>query len=329
MKNKFKILITAPFYKNYLKKLSEIAEVRYKNWIDNKKPYSDQEIINMGKDVDILVVEAEKINYMVINELKKLKLVCCTRGTPVNVDLNMLKERNIPLVTTPGRNATSVAELTIGFIIMGLRYINESNNYMAKKKWVPKSRLLPYIIYKSEPFKNTIVGIIGYGNIGKEVARILKVFNFNILVYDPYVKENLEKENIDKVDLDYLIRSSDVITIHCSMNAETKNLIRYSDFLRMKRTAILINTARAAIVNQMDLKKALKSKLIKAAYLDVYEKEPLDHNDELYLLENVYMTPHIGGASKVVEEIHSKMICEDIINYMNNNKLQNEFIINS
>jgi D-3-phosphoglycerate dehydrogenase len=174
-----------------------------------------------------------------------------------------------------------------------------------------------------------VVGIIGYGNIGKEVARILKVFNFNILVYDPYVKENLEEENINKVDLDYLIKSSDVITIHCPMNAETKNLIKYSDFLKMKRTAILINTARAAIVNQIDLKKALKSKLIKAAYLDVYEKEPLEHDDDFYLMQNVYMAPHIGGASKMVIELQSKMIYEDIMNYINRSKLKNEFALNN
>lgn len=325
MENKLKVLITATFHETYLKKLNEIVEVNYRNWIERKKPYSEKEIIKMGKNIDILVVEAENINSTVIDNLINLKLVCCTRGTPANIDLKTLKERNIPLITTPGRNATSVAEIVIAFIIMGLRHINESNKFMIGKRWVAENKLLPYIIYKAKSFRETVVGIVGFGNIGKKVANMLEVFNFQILFYDPYVKEDYKKEYINKVDLDYLIKNSDVITIHCPINDETKNLIKYSDFLEMKKGAIIVNTARAEIINQAALKKVLKRKILKAAYLDVYGNEPLEYDDELYSLENVYMTPHIGGASKMVEEIHSKIIYEDIVNYINNNKLRNEF----
>jgi len=327
MGKKLKALITSTFNETYLKKLNEIIEVEYRNWVDIKRPYSEKEIIKMGKDKDILIVDLEKINNVVINNLKIVKLIGCTRGNPVDIDLKILQEKGIPLITTPGRNATTVAELTVAFIIMGLRHINESNMYINEKRWLIESELTPYLVFKSKSFEEAVVGIIGFGSVGKELARMLEAFNFRILVYDPYIKEDFKGKSLNIVDMDYLLKESDVITIHCSLNEETKNLIKYDDFLNMKNSAVFINTARAGIVNQLDFKKALRERLIREAYLDVFENEPLDCNDELYSMKNVYMTPHIGGASEKVDELHSRMIYEDILNYINHRKLKHEFQI--
>ena len=162
------------------------------------------------------------------------------------------------------------------------------------------------------------VGIIGLGAIGFEVAKRLRNgFGSEILVYDPYVDQNRLKEvNGKSVDLETLMSESDIVTVHARVTNDTKGMINRKHFEMMKETAYFINTARAAIIDEDALFEALRDKKIAGAGLDVFIKDPIESGDRFLTLENVVATPHIGGNTTDTITRQSKMIAEDIDNYL-------------
>jgi glycerate dehydrogenase len=140
------------------------------------------------------------------------------------------------------------------------------------------------------------LGLIGKGAIGTLVSTIAKAFGMNVLIYDPYLPRK-QPENGMMVDLDELLKQSDIVSIHCPLTTETRHMINRDKFALMKKSAYLINTARGEIVNQNDLIDALKEQLIAGASLDVFENEPLNDKEPLFEFDNVVLTPHIAGQT--------------------------------
>jgi D-3-phosphoglycerate dehydrogenase len=285
-----------------------------------KEAYGDEElIINAVKDVEILIVHNAPVTSDVIAAGEKLKVIGVTRGGPVNVDLEAATKRKIPVINAVGRNSDNVADYTVGLIIALVRNIVKGHVSLINGMWDWKLRE-----YENAGFElhGKTLGIIGFGQIGKRVAlRMRKGFDMNILVYDPYVDENeIELFGGKKVDLETLLRNSDIITIHARLTPETTGLIGEKEIALMKKPVYLINTARSAIVDQKALYKALKERKITGAALDVFDEEPLSPDSPLLKLDNVIVTPHIAWISKEMPVRATKKVVEDIIRFLKGEK---------
>jgi glyoxylate reductase len=196
-----------------------------------------------------------------------------------------------------------VAEHTVGLILNLTHRISESDRFVRKGEF----HGFQFDLFVGDEIKNNIIGIVGLGNIGKDLAKILKSgFGCKILYYDLNRDENFEKEyNVEYTStLDELMKQSDIVSVHVPLCEATKYLINETNLKLMKNTAYLVNTSRGPVVNEKDLVNILKNNKIKGAALDVFENEPII-SQELFAMENVILTPHIAASS---DEAHKTMI---------------------
>jgi len=255
--------------------------------------FNREELIEYVKDADALIVGLEPVDKGVLKHCKKLKFVSKYGVGLNNIDLDACKEHDVKIGWTGGVNKLSVAEMTLGYMLMLCRNLFVSSNQLKKAQWNKEGGV--------QLSKKTI-GIIGVGHIGKELIRLLKPFNCKILVNDIVDQDDYYEEyGLEKVTKEDIYKYSDVISIHTPFDNSTENLINTKKFKLMKQTAFLINSARGGIVNEDDLKYALKNGLIAGAAIDAYIEEP-PKDMELLTCENLICTPHIGGNSKEAVE---------------------------
>jgi D-3-phosphoglycerate dehydrogenase len=200
--------------------------------------------------------------------------------------------KGILVVNTPGRNANSVADFTIGMMLAEARNIARGHLLMKNGKWV---RQYPNSFYIPDMYGKT-VGLIGFGEIGRAVARRLAGFDVRILVYDPFVKQM--PEDIAACSLPELMRESDFVSVHVRSTKETEHLVNAQMIALMKPTAYLVNTARPAVIDENALYEALRDKRIAGAAIDVFNVEPPGRDYPLIRLENITVTPHMAGGSR-------------------------------
>ena len=247
---------------------------------------NDDDLIQFFSDADAVIVGLEKITPELLDRLPRLKLIAKYGVGLDNVDLTACSDRGIRIGWTGGVNKRSVAEMALGFMLALCRNLYSTSNQMKQLVW-----------NKSGGFQlsGKTVGIIGLGNIGKELVALLKPFGCNIIVNDIADISIFAAENDLKiVSKSELISNADIISIHTPANSDTLNLFTLNEFRMMKPTSFIINTARGGIIKELDLKIALKEKLIAGAALDVYEPEP-PVDRELLEMENLICTPHTGG----------------------------------
>ena len=314
-----KAFITAPFSEdslNFLKNLG--VDYVYSPWHKTRKTLNDKEIIEAINDygAEIFVTELENVTDEVINKTD-LKIIGICRNDPKrNVDVEAANKKGIPIIFTPGRNANAVAELTIALMLAVLRKIVYADRLLRSGKIIIDSFEDFSEFYnnlRGQELLGKTVGIIGLGKIGYRVARKLKAFGVRILVYDPYVSdERIKSVGGVRVDLDTLLKRSDIITIHVPPTEETFDLIGEKELEKMKKDAILINTASPVVVDEDALYEALKAGKIAGAGLDVFYDEPVDSSNRFLKLDNVVVTPHIGGGTYETIRLHSWMIVSDI-----------------
>jgi D-3-phosphoglycerate dehydrogenase len=254
--------------------------------------------------------------------MEPLKIIGVCRANVSNVDMTHATEKKIPVIGVAGRNASAVAEFTIGLMLAESRHIARSHSNLMAGRWTKE--------YGGDPneIEGKTIGIIGFGSIGQAVAGKLSGFGSRIIFYDPFVTGNLK--GVTKVPLDALLADSDFITIHVKMTKETKHLIRDAQFRMMKPTGFLINTARSEIVDQDALVRALASSRIRGAALDVFVDEPLPSDSPLLRLPNVTLTPHMAGATQESLMKSPLMLVRNILKYLAgdlNCSLQNRSIL--
>ncbi len=318
-----KAFITADFDEYGLELLKKHMEYEHESWRDTKKIYFDEnEFIKKIKSIgaDVVIVEADFVMKNVIEQCG-LKIIASCRDDPWNVDIKTATEKGIPVFSAPHRNTPAVADLTVGLIFCVIRNIMKADRLLRAGKIIYKSEmdfLNYYNRFKGIELGGAKVGIIGLGSIGFQVAKRLRNgFGSEILVYDPYVNEDRLKEvNGKSVDLETLMRESDIVTVHVRVTDETKGMIKKKHFEMMKETAYFINTARAAITEEDTLFEVLRDKKIAGAGLDVFIKDPIESGDRFLTLENVIATPHIGGNTIDTVRRQSKMMAEDIDAYL-------------
>ena len=279
----------------------------------------EEDIIDRIGDADHLVVHTSPVTQRVMEHGKKLKSISVTRGGAVNVNIEAASRLNIPVFFTPGRNSAAVAEFTIGLIIAETRNIARSHESVRQGKWVDD-----YYIYEKSEFElsSKVIGLMGYGNIGAKVCGLLSGFGCRVLVYDPYI-ESVESPNAELVGMDTLLSESDIISLHMRVTQETTGMIDMELLRKMKRSAILVNTARGPLVNYRDLYAALKKGIIARAALDTFDVEPIEPGNPLLKLENVTLTNHIAGASRNSAQISAEIMAEDLKSFIEGGEVKN------
>lgn len=313
-------LILAPFHPAALARLEKRLKVACESWTETKRLLAPEEIIErtLRDDLEILVVEADFV-FEEVFALDRLRMVGVCRSDVNHIDIAAATEHGCLVINTPGRNAVSVAELTVGLIISLARRIPAADALVRSGKW--DDPVGPYISMRGVELAGKTVGIIGYGAIGREVARRLAAFDMRILVHDPYV------ESLDffanKVDLPGLVAGSDFISIHCAVTPETTGLVGPELIRLMKPGAYLVNTAGWEIVHEKSLLEALAERRIAGAAFDIFETHPVPPRSPFLRLDNVVLTPHLGGATGGTIARYSAMIADDIESFLDGRRPRN------
>jgi len=281
------------------------------------RPLTSEELIPLVAEVDALIAGNDQVDAAVIEASKKLKVISRYGVGLDNIDIATATRMGIPVTNTPGTNEQSVADLVFGLMLSVARQIPQVSAIVHAGGW---DRYLG-----TEVWGKTL-GVIGFGKIGKGVARRALGFNLKVLVNDIYVDENLASEyGVDFVSREQLIKEADFITLHAPSTPETKHMIGEEQFLLMKKSAILINTARGSLVQEEALIKALKNNEIAGAALDVLENEP-PNKPEMLTLDNLLITSHIGGYTHEATNAMSILAAENVIKAITGQRSQ--FTIN-
>ena len=304
---------------NQREMLEEIAEVK----IGHGEVYREEELIDEIKDVDgILMTSKVRITKNVIDAGKKLKVISKYGVGVDTIDVEYATKREILVCYTPGVNSDAVAEHTLGLILATLKKIPQSMAYLRKGGWREEKFL-------GEELTGATVGIIGFGNIGLRLAKKLSGFEIKLLVYDPYVsKERIERAGGEKVDLSDLLRNSNIVSLNLALTPETFHMIGEKELQQMKPTSYLINTARGPLIDEKALYRALIERWIAGAGLDVFEEEPAKPENPLFSLDNVVVTPHLGGSTNKARKRLVIMAVENLIKVLKGDLPEKENIVN-
>jgi len=274
--------------------------------------YTKEEFYEKTLDADGLIVGVELIDKEYIDSHTNLKVIVKFGVGTDNIDVEYCRQKGIFVGRTVGSNSRSVAETAISFIFADSKNLYESIQNVRECKWTKQTG------YEIE---NKVIGIVGFGSIGKMVAKMALGLGMKVLVYDPYIidEEFIKKCDVEVVPFKEILKRSDFISLHIPLTKETSNFITLTQLKEMKPSAVLINTARGGIVNEEDLYIALSESLIRAAYFDVFSKEPPKSDEPLLKLSNFYLTPHIASRSKEAEkntaDMSTKIIIEALKSY--------------
>lgn len=307
-----KVLVASRIHEDGIKLLkSSGVEVTYV-----EEP-PETELVNLIKGHHGLIVRSKPVVTRRVIEAADQLLVIARAGVGVdNIDVEAARERGIEVLNSPEATVTSVAELAVGLMLAVARKIAFSDRKMRAGEWVKKYA-------EGIELSGKVLGVIGAGRIGSIVARICRFgFNMQVLYYDPIRNPKLEEETGAKyTTLEEVLKTADIVTIHVPLTPETKHLINEEKLKLMKKTAILINTSRGAVVDTNALVKALREGWIAGAGLDVYEEEPLPPGHPLTTLDNVVLTPHIGASTHEAQARAGVLIAEKVIGFFKQKKL--------
>ncbi len=239
----------------------------------------------------IVVRSATKVTKKVIDSASNLKIIVRAGIGLDNIDVKSAREKGIKVANTPTATSISVAELTLGLMLSLARRIPYANQSMKEHRWEKKT------LEGTELYGKTL-GIIGFGRIGKEVAKRASAFGMEIIAYDVI---KISEPGVKQTEKEELLRNADYITLHVPLTEETKGMIGKKEFEIMKNGVFIINIARGGVVDEKALLEALNSGKVKGAALDVFEKEPPE-DFSLVDHQNVVCTPHIGAAAEEGQE---------------------------
>ncbi|MBN2335374.1 2-hydroxyacid dehydrogenase [Candidatus Bathyarchaeota archaeon] len=250
-----------------------------------------------------------------------LKVIGISRGGPVNVDQAAATERGVLVLRAVGRNAESVADQTLGFILSESRNIARHHHALRSGEYFKRiegSGRQDYMDgFRWMELSGKTLGLIGYGQVGYRVAKRAKAFDMKVKVYDPYVDEkSLMKDGCIKTGLDELLATSDFVSVHAKLTPDTRHMLNEKTLRKMKPTAVLVNTARGGIIDEEALCTALRKGWIGGAALDVYEDDPIKPGNRLLELDNVTLTPHSAGRSPETEMRGYRQIAVQVASYL-------------
>jgi D-3-phosphoglycerate dehydrogenase / 2-oxoglutarate reductase len=276
--------------------------------VDYKPNILTDELLSIVKDYQVILVRSRtKITREIIQSASNAKIIARAGVGLDNIEVTAAEEKGIRVVNAPEAAINAVSELTVGNMISLARSIPLADSEMKRGKWIKKN-------LTGTELSGKYLGIVGVGNIGRNVGRIAKALRMNIIGYDPYPidRDYIKEVGLIVTDLNTLIQSADFITCHVPLLEETKHLFNAELISNMKSTAYIINASRGGVIDETALYNALCKGSIAGAALDVFETEP-PLNNLLIELPNVICTPHIGAQTKEAQELTSIVIAEKII----------------
>jgi D-3-phosphoglycerate dehydrogenase len=326
-----KVLVTADIDKRIEKEFSKL-EFHYMGYaLDPYIPSTHEEIKKAIPNYDFLISEFDTIDKDIIDAASKLKMIiCCRGGVHTVIDVAYAAQKGILVKNTPARNASSVAEYVLGVIFSADRNLYQANclvlsDTLQKEHFVLPAKYRdslwgmdsnsPYHVFRGKGMHNFTLGVIGYGNVGRVVVKDAVLLGIHVLVYNHHPILSPIPAGVEVVDEDYLLKNSDFISLHCN-NRNHQVVIGENEFFKMKKGAYFINTARGDLVDENALIKYLNNMHLKGAALDVTKKEPLPPNSPLIKAKNIFITPHIAGATDEVIETGTDMAIYHLREYL-------------
>ena len=276
------------------------------------------EVIEHIGDSDVIILNKVKITEKAIESSKNLKLICVFATGFDNIDIACAKRCGVAVCNVPGYSTDSVALFTVATVLSLAAHLKEYNNYVMSGSYSASStanKITPVF----HELRGMTWGIVGCGNIGNAVLRIAEAFGARVIV-----NKRTPSKKYECVDIDTLCKMSDIITLHCPLNNDTREIINAKRIDLMKKNVILVNEARGAVVNERDIANAIKEGKIAAFGCDVYSTEPFSKEHPYYEikdLDNVILTPHAAWGAYEARERCMKIICSNITSFRNGENL--------
>lgn len=279
--------------------------------------HSAEDVYKAAKDCKVLIAGTEDLGLLVKNS-EKIEMISRVGIGLDGVPLELCRQKGIHVSWTPDAVTSAVAEMTIGLMINSSRYLAISDSLLRKNTWTRTAR---------KGISESVIGLIGFGRIGKAVALHLKSFNpKSVIVYDLKNKEITinalrdEGLNIVSKPFEHLISTADIVSLHVPLSRLTKNIIGSDQLAQMKPGSILINTARGGLIDEKSLYESLKNNHLSSAAIDVFNDEP--YNGELTDLNNIFLTPHIGSCSVTARRDMELQAAEEAVRFLNGEELK-------
>ena len=279
----------------------------------------ENETISRVKDADIIITNKVLVTKEIINEASNLKLICISATGTNNVDLEYAKQTKISVKNVAGYSSSSVVQLAFSMIFHFIQKLSYYKKYVDEQNW-QKSQIFTHIDKPFFELDGKKVGIIGLGDIGSNLARKVKAFDCEVVYYSTSGKNS--NNEYKRVELDELLSICDIISIHCPLNENTKNLLNYENMKNIKDGAILLNLGRGGIINEADLAKIIDEKEIYCG-IDVVFVEPILESNPLLRVKNkqrLLLTPHIGWASIEARTKLVSMVAKNIEEFISQEK---------
>ena len=327
------VLVTAELVRETLEEaLGDRLEFIFDGYGINHVVMPHDELCKKIRDVDLLICEYDTISKDVFEAAERLKLiVCCRGGVKSVVDLQEARRRGIIVCNNIGRNAGSLSDLVMGFILDLTRCITKTNNLIhsgvltGSASTKPKEykdvvwgldNNSPFIRYRGRSINHMTLGVFGYGHTGRAVAQKANLFGMRVIAHSPHFTTANAPNNVQPVSFDEMLLQSDIISVNCTVNDVTRNLFSRSVFEKMKDGSYFINTSRGDVVVEEDLVLALKSGKLAGAALDVTRNEPIPEDSPLVGAPNLIITPHIAGSADDVQTCGTQMVVESLLAYL-------------
>src|SRR5579863_1364153 len=296
---------------------SAVDLLREPRWIVVTPDQMEGGLAAQLESADALIVRsAVQVNAELLSKARKLRVIGRAGVGVDNIDLEPVTRQGIAVMNTPGANAVAVAEHTLAMMLAMARHLCRANELTHAGKWEKKA-------LQGTELRGKTLGIVGLGRIGMEVARRARVFGMSVVAHDPYVSSVFAREQgMQMVALEEVYAAADYLTLHVGLTAQTAGMINSESLKKMKRGVRLVNCARGELVDEAALGRALKEGHVSGAALDVFVEEPLK-NSLLTTLDNVILTPHIGGSTHEAQEAVGYQIAQQVKEYLKSGVIQN------
>jgi phosphoglycerate dehydrogenase-like enzyme len=303
-----KIVVVDHVYleKKHVEKLESLGDLK----VFKEPPETPDDLKKRIIDADILIVGWTNLTKEIIHSAKKLKMISIWATTCHYADLGAAKKKGIVVTHVPGYATESVAEYTIALMLAAIRKITLADKHIREGQF-------DYRPYGGRELAGKILGLIGTGAIGCRVAEIARTFKMEVIGHDKYPNQKKAREiGFQYVDLNTLLKRSDVVSIHVTLNSETEKLIGKKEIALMKKDAIIVNTSQGKVVDERAMFQALKSGKLCCAGLDVLEEEPPPKNNPLFTLDNTVLSPHIAFNTLEAEARCSDICVDNVVKFV-------------